>query len=805
MRRSVFQHTILFAVISATLLTGCAPGDSSKNVHTTSAAATQSITRPGNRYASDVGDAYLDQVQPVLAERCAVCHACTNGPCQLNMTSFAALQRGVSSTNPYKWGLLDGYPTRVADNRPLAEWRAKGFRSILPENGSAPDQSVIFQALALGDKNQPSAMSQSTWRSMAQAQNDGNLSCPANSFEYFFFKIGNAMGGMPWALPALDAARRSVLDSWLRAGANGPSAAAQAIIANPQRTALSQMDPGALVAAWESFLDGDDLRSQLVGRYLYEHGYSANIWLTENPGEFYRIVRSRTGAPQPIDQIETDMPQDDPGAGRVHYRLQKIDRVIEGKTHVPWELSLADLDHWRTLLLSGSWTVAALPDYSSRNPFEVFAPIPAAARSRFMIENSRVLFAEFARGPICLVQIASWAVDEYFWIWFLKPESDPSVQTPELGLDSYASFFSKDGNLVSGVPVLGDKYGEPIYRQAFETTLRQWKPEGLGVQDIWTGEGTNPNAWLTVHRHQYSVDVNTTMERPTTGMPRSVWLMSYANFERMYYNAVSAYKYWGSLKHQNDTFNWQSYTRTEAEDLYASLFADQGYRTELRNRFTSFGGMVYNKLFTDYAEGRPSASPQYTTEDQVARALYASLGVAMGPEDTLNHWPNDTYPSVVAPAIASASDFEAALRTLTNRAAPFAGFLPNAVHVRLGGEQLYTLVAVRGYRNDKIAANEANCRQRDQDKMVAVRGFTAYEGHLFVDLPYANAAAFVSDLGAVHDQASWDQLQARYAIGRNSTQFWPFVDWLHHWQEQNLGSRAALMELRMYDKDATPF
>ena len=30
----------------------------------------------------------------------------------------------------------------------------------------------------------------------------------------------------------------------------------------------------------------------------------------------------------------------------------------------------------------------------------------------------------------------------------------------------------------------------------------------------------------------------------------------------MYYNAVTQYKYWGSLVHQNDSFNWQIYTRT---------------------------------------------------------------------------------------------------------------------------------------------------------------------------------------------------------------------------------------------------
>jgi hypothetical protein len=379
------------------------------------------------------------------------------------------------------------------------------------------------------------------------------------------------------------------------------------------------------------------------------------------------------------------------------------------------------------------------------------------------------------------------------------------VIDPHLGLDSLASFFSKDGNLVSGVPVLGDKYGEPTYRAAFEQTLRRVRPQGLGADDVWTGDGQNANAWLTVHRHQVSVDVHTTRERPTTGMPKSVWLMSYANFERMYYNAVDQYKYWGSLKHQNDTFNWQIYTRTEAEDLYASLFPDQSYRDSLRARFTSTQGMIYNKLFTDYAHGRPSATPSLQTEDQLARALHADMAGALGPDDRLNHWPDDSRPARIADTIANTDDFEAGLRTLTGRELPFAHFLPNVVHVRLGGQSLYTLLAVRSYRNDKIAAGEASARTREHDVMVAIPGFAAYEAHLFVDLPFDRAAAFLNELGAVTDQSSWDQFARRYKVARNSAAFWPFVDWLHHWQELNIPVRAGLMELRVYDKDATPF
>jgi hypothetical protein len=770
-----------------------------------------SITRPGNRYAGPVGDEYVDEIQPLIAERCAVCHSCTNGPCQLNMTSYAALVRGLSSTNPYDFGLFEKKPTRVGDNRSTADWRAQGFKSVLPGDGVAPEKSVFYLALERGEANLANTdptqgpLNDTTTRALAQAHDQGKYVCPATQSDYAKLVKQYPQGGMPWALPN-DAPVHDALENWVLAGAKGPSAAAQKALSSPQQTAHSTMDANEVVARWEAFLDGNDLRSQLVGRYLFEHAYSVNIHLTENPGEFYRIVRSRTGAPAAIDRIQTDMPQNDPGVSRVHYRMEKIDRVIEGKTHVPWERSLADLDHLRDQFLGGNWNVSKLPDYKTTNPFVAFDPIPATARAHFMLENSQMLYAAFARGPICLIPAASYAVDEYFWIIFMDPASDPSVQKPKLGLNNYDTFFAKDSGFLSGIPVLGDKFGEPTYRAAFEKTLRELKPQGLGIQDIWKGDGTNENAWLTVHRHQYSVDVHSTKFRPITGLPKSVWFISYANFERMYYNAVADYKYWGNVLHQSDSFSWQIYTRTEAEDMYASLFPSEDYRSELRSHYSSTKGNLYYKFFTNYIQGRPSASPEYTTEDALARALMVQMGDGvMGAEDRLNNWPNNALPTGIPASVTSAEDFEAGLRTLTNRILPYSRYFPNAVHVRLNGDQLYTLIAVREHNDDRIPSAEKSARIPERDYVVAIPGFAAFEAHMFVDLSYDEAAGFLQGLSDVHDQASWNAFNRKYKVGRNSPEFWPFVDFMHAWQGEHMPLRAGLMELRMYDMDETPF
>jgi hypothetical protein len=273
----------------------------------------------------------------------------------------------------------------------------------------------------------------------------------------------------------------------------------------------------------------------------------------------------------------------------------------------------------------------------------------------------------------------------------------------------------------------------------------------------------------------------------------------------MYYNAVTQYKYWGSLFHQNDSFNWQIYTRTEAEDMWASLFPSDAYRNELRTHYSSTKGNIYYKLYTDYIKGRPSASPQYTNEDQLSRALIAKLAPVMGPEDRLNNWPNTSLPTGIPSSVNSAEDFEAGLRTLTGKVYPFSRYFPNAVHVRLGGDQLYTLIAVREHNDDRIPSSEKSARVPEKDYMVAVPGFAAYEAHMFVDLPFEKAADFLRSLSEVRDQASWNAFSRRFKVGRNSPNFWSFVDFMHDWQEQHMPVRAGLMELRMYDMDETPF
>ena len=54
------------------------------------------------------------QVQPILNQRCIVCHSCNDAPCQLDLTSYEGLDRGANPALVYNGArLITDKPTRI--------------------------------------------------------------------------------------------------------------------------------------------------------------------------------------------------------------------------------------------------------------------------------------------------------------------------------------------------------------------------------------------------------------------------------------------------------------------------------------------------------------------------------------------------------------------------------------------------------------------------------------------------------------------------------------------------------------------
>jgi hypothetical protein len=189
------------------------------------------------------------------------------------------------------------------------------------------------------------------------------------------------------------------------------------------------------IKKWEAFLNGYAPKQQLVSRYLYEHLFIANIHFDDAPDrEFFRLVRSTTPSGQPVKEIATVRPYDDPRSGPFYYRLRKYPASVVAKDYVVYEFSYARLQRYRELFLQPDYTVGDLPSYGielSSNPFRVFTPIPVESRYRFLLDDARFFIEGFIKGPVCRGQVALNVIEDQFWVMFFDPDIDIIANRPE--------------------------------------------------------------------------------------------------------------------------------------------------------------------------------------------------------------------------------------------------------------------------------------------------------------------------------------------------------------------------------------
>ena len=768
-----------------------------------------SVYRAGNRYEWGEKDHYVDEVQPVFARRCVTCHSCTAGPCQLNLTSYEGVVRGMSQDNPYDAGLLSEVTlARLEDNHSEATWRAMGFHPVIADTGDPVENenSIMYLALTSGEENrsQPNIyggdFGQELWRELALKQEAEENQCPVTAEEYHDYRAKNPRARMPYGCPALEDDFLETLKVWLRNGGKGPSPAARQALVTPQTTRATRRDPAELVAEWEAYLNQGDLAHQAVSRYIYEHTWVYNLHFEDNPGEFYRIIRSRTPAPQPIDQIVTDFATDDPGddVERVFYRLEKVNRLIEMKKHILWRVDQNTIAGLEKIFFKTPWTLDRLPGYPL-NPFDWFKAIPVKARAEYVRRHMRLMMQAVGRGSICHGRDPSHVGSDYAWYFILDGDSDPTVLDPTLGMGNYDQFYTHPGQL--GSQILPSIVRDPsVYNEAFEKTLRKHMPEGLGLDDIWDEE------FFYGLRHETSMEFLSGTKNPVPGLAKYRLIWSYANLEKFYYRTSVHYKWWGSGAHKAEAFAKATHNLARAENIFTSLHPDHNVRNKLRRWLSSLKARTLYGLHKDYAEGRGSKLSASLSYEDISRMLLEKFrGPLTAEVDRFNNWPVKDLEKRIHPVTGNIEQWESGLRTLTGKTTPWARFVPNVVHIRLDGKELYTLFVDRGHNNDRIVTQEKSDRNPEADVVRAIKGYVGPFPHLFIDLKLAEASQFLERFRKVETPGQWVEFANTYKVAKNSDEFWPFVDWLHSWISTNMKAEGGIVDLRNYDLRDEPF
>ncbi|MEO8602498.1 MAG: fatty acid cis/trans isomerase [bacterium] len=741
---------------------------------------------------------FRDQVKPILDQRCVVCHACNDAPCQLLLSSPQGVRRGASKTSVYDTDRLHAAPpTRLfIDAQHTEEWRQLGFFPVSGAAGASGEASLMGLMLALGrahtfasGEKLPAAVGLDLERPLTCAQPD----------QFAAYAAAQPLGGMPYGTAPLTDAELGVLAAWLAQGAPAPDEAPPL-----PPSATSQ------VATWEAFLNGTSLKQRITARYLYEHWFLAHLYFESLPdGPFFRVVRSRTPPGQPIDEIASRRPYDDPGAAAFWYRLRPLDETIVHKTHIIYPLSPQKLDRLTALFLTPAWQPTGLPSYAAdeaSNPFLAFAQIPPRARYQYMLDNAQYFVMTFIRGPVCRGEVAVDVIEDHFFVAFMAPDHDLAITQPGF-LQHTASDLNLPAEHLSRLAP-GEFWLQYDVEQRRFLRLRQQyldaadpRRQGPALDYLWDGDGSNRNAQLTVFRH---FDNATVVQGFLGATPKTAWVLDYALFERIYYDLVAGYDVFGSIETQVATRLYMDHLRMQGEDLFLSFLpADQRAAIRASWYVGATDSLDYRHVDTLHSlnDGTQIAFATADPKAELLAMLLARNAAVSGPPDLLNRCGAPPCDRPGASPLEQRA--ERALQPLAGVRGPWVATLPEVALLRVHGngddDAVYTLVHNRDHTNVAFLLDEAARLVPAQDTLTLAPGYLGSYPNFAFDVDVTQIDAFAHALAAVHTTADFETVVVRWGVRRTSPNFWATSDWLQANFKRREPTAAGVLDLDRYD------
>jgi Fatty acid cis/trans isomerase (CTI) len=745
---------------------------------------------------------YPEQVKPILDSRCVVCHGCYDAPCQLKISSFEGLDRGATKRLVYDDSrLTHEQPTRLfIDAHTTEDWRGKEFYPVLNERSDTPQanlgNSVLSLMLAL-KRNNPLPQSGKLPDSFEFGL-DRKLECPTMD-EFAGYKLEHPLWGMPYALPGLTEEQEQTITDWLLQGAKTPQHP------SPSHQALDS------IRKWEQFLNAPSMKQQLVSRYIYEHLFLGHLHFEGHPpNEFYRLVRSYTPSGQPIDEIATVRPYDDPGKAPFYYRIRPIVSTIVDKIHLVYELSDRKIVRYRELFLEPAYEVTELPSYQlelASNPFKVFAALPAKARYQFLLDDAHFFVAGFIKGPVCRGQIALNVIRDQFWIAFFSPHL--------ASIEKNSGFLAANSKYLQLPAASGDDPGlfdfsdyddlAEEYMKIKEQEIDKLLPPKTGpsLDLIWDGDGDNRNALLTVFRH---FDSATVVKGFVGDFPLTGWILDYPVFERIHYLLVAGFNVYGAVTHQLATRLYMDYLRMEAEnDLLRFLPADQ--RATVRGEWYRGIEAKIKNYFDDplYGQNRPT-SVHFRTDDpkkELFELIQARAGKAGGSRDVLNQCEQEscTRPG----ASPRQQQIEARLQKIARLKGAQLQALPEVAFVRVhsagsnSDDLAYTLLHNKMLENVAFIVAENLRRDSENDTATLVPGFLGSYPNFFFSVAEEQLPQFVEQLTNAQDDAAIDAFYGTFGIRRSNPEVWEHSDWFNKKYKELAPVEAGWFDLSRYE------
>jgi hypothetical protein len=753
---------------------------------------------------------FIDEVKPILDKRCVSCHSCYNSPCQAKLSSFEGIDRGGSKDVVYNALRLDAQdPTRLfIDAQTTKGWRKKGFFSITEKfDANESYNDSIMMHLLYDKKMHPEIVG-------AYAPESDKLICPKDKEELGEYLEDKPNHGMPYGFPPLKDDEYETLTQWIAQGAKGPTPSQQHKLTTPSKNAQKE------IIKWEKFLNNPDAKHTLTARYLYEHLFLAHWHFSSAPDEYFEIVRSRTPYPQDIDLIVTLRPYDDPEVDKFYYRLRKIHSTIVHKTHMVVEFNDEKLKEINKLFIDVKWmNEPHYVDYDSKrsaNPFLTFFQIPTKSRYQFLLNNSHYVVMTFIRGPVCRGQIALNVIHDHFWVMFVDPEYDVSVKRPALLLEQAQNLSMPiETSSESILETFSDKYRIKYhtYFNEKQNVLQSIYPDGMGIESIWKGNKPTDAPLLSIYRHFDSASVH----RGVIGeLPRTMWVIDYPQFERIYYSLVAGYDVFGNISHQTNIRRYMDFLRLEGEINFLQYMPQEQRISMLESWYigTDIIKDMEEKSLDKYSEisfARTKTKINFQTEEPkqefitkvVDEHILKSTGIEF---DKINYFKIGEKTPTMPKSIITQQEIVKAVRSLT---APGTGFIKNVtggdvnilllrVIMKDGTSHVYSIIVNRWHNNVNSMFRESSTLDSSKDTLDFIPGYIGSYPNAFAVVHYKDLPEFIDIVENYKDTDEYNAKFAKYFIGRSHKNFWETFDWFQNDFTKKEPIQSGLLDLNRY-------
>ena len=733
---------------------------------------------------------FSEHIQPIFDARCISCHSCYESPCQMNLQTYAGVQRGANLMSVYRGDRLDEIaPTRMFEDAPTtAAWREKEFFDVL----QGGEKSIFWRLIAVANQRK-------TYPSLTVRE---NTVCVQNDREMTALERSHPEFAMPYALPALTVAEELKIKTWLEAGAPGQL----------EKLSLEKLSAQekAIVRDWESYLNAKDLKSRLVSRYLFEHLFLAHFAFPGKHSGYLKLVRSSTPCSQAVTPVNARQPNDDPGVKEWHYCFYEDLGATVAKKHIPFEISEKKLNWLKSNFAREKWSAKEFPSFArevSRNPFVAFKDLPVAARYRFLLEDARYHIMTFIKGPVCNGSIAVNVIREQFFVFFIDPSKDVMILNPEFATESEGLLIlpgNLDANLglvrafkdFQGITELRNRYRALKARQ-IETRF----PKGLDLSHVWNGNGENPNAMLTVFRHDDNAEV---VFGAQGDLPRTIFMLDYSIFERLVYNLVVNFDVFGDVQHQAMTRLYMDMIRMEAENNYLDFLPPQKRLDVKRDWYRgTLTQLKINLLNEDQFPHIPAAM-KFDEKGNVHAQLidwivFDHLSERIRGQDDLNR-------KKLRHADRVLSVEEKALREIASisvhEKSYFAKRMPefSVLALKSGDQvkQVYSLIRNREHENISWMFGEGHRRDPKSDTLTILPGVKgSYPNEIFV-VEATELPAFSKRLQKIGLERDYEAFRRQYTLSRRSPEFWTVFDQIQDVHRREDPAEAGLLDLSRY-------